>query len=191
MYLSQLRVHVILWKGTPNKLNLHSLSVFKPFIRENFETTDSLVSWHSALKWQNRIFLLSVPDLTQYVHLINIFSIFILFFSKFCQLLLPGSQCRISTFKTKKTGNTWRWLSTYSYNMEWSGSFNGRQHGSGSLLQKGWAPRPYRVVLRSMGSTHFWPITIHWQSVVGATIFKWIQWNMSQATKILPAFSLK
>ena len=33
----------------------------------------------------------------------------------------------------------------------------------------------YRVLLCSMGSIHFWPITIHLQSVVGATIFKWIQ----------------
>ena len=33
----------------------------------------------------------------------------------------------------------------------------------------------YRVILRSMGSTHFWPITIHLQSLVGATIFKWTQ----------------
>ena len=45
----------------------------------------------------------------------------------------------------------------------------------------------YRVLLRSMGSTHFWPNTVHLQSVV----FKWTQWNISQATTILPAFSLK
>ena len=43
----------------------------------------------------------------------------------------------------------------------------------------------------SIGSTHFWPITIHLQPVVSATIFNWTQWNISQATKILSAFSLK
>ena len=59
------------------------------------------------------------------------------------------------------------------------------KHQCGNLIEL------YRVLLRSMELTHFWQITIHLQSVVGATICNWHQWNMSQATTILPALSLK
>ena len=54
---------------------------------------------------------------------------------------LPLIHNLVFPFKTKDTGITWRWYSAYSHYAQWCGSFHCHQEGSGSLWQKGWAPR--------------------------------------------------
>ena len=44
-------------------------------------------------------------------------------------------------FQNQRNWYTRLWYSTYSYNVQWCGSFNRCQEWSGSLLQNGWAPR--------------------------------------------------
>ena len=101
--------------------------------------------------------------------------------------------------KVRSLGHSWSKLCKYGVNVSYRFRWIPKdKFGSLELLLLvkdnmviDWIIELYRVLLRSMGSTQFWSITIHLRSVVGATIFKWTPWNISQATAILPSFSLK
>ena len=90
--------------------------------------------------------------------------------------VFPDSWLKISTFKAEKTRKTWFWQRVYySYNAQLCGSFNSHQDGSGSFLQKGWAPRVYRLASQLAVC-----MLIPSQRVVGALCCKLVPklWNL-------------